>query len=525
MRSSTARRRTALAVLVALLGLGLTACQRQDESTGADPDRPPLTQAMREAALHSVEAQLEEITEELARLAGTAPWVANGRFAAPEHDEIEHLFFQYLSARDAMHDLAAAGEDARETQAPTDARAYLTTVDAALAVAQFDGRVVEAFEDDPVAVDKLNEAFPRSEIPRGSFEDLVHSATDEGRIRDLEHTLSLHDALVEDARASGERAAWAALAPQLDEAKARGREIDGRLADLVEHEHRVLHGLGNALEHHQVGDWLVRAEQDLHALITEARAEVFTDLSRIRSPNAYVLSFDEAQKAAIREALQPGDILLSYTAGYLSDVFIPGAFKHSMVWLGGPEERAAAGIGEDAIELPSTASLLRLRLALDVEQAHEGGSADLVEAVAEGVKYSHLDHILDTHVNRLAVLRPPLEDADRAAALSEVLTYVGVPYDFRFDFEDASAVVCSELVQRGFDRRGPISFPMATRLGKPTFSPDDIARMSLAESGTALMTPVLLAEEDTEAGEAQAALRFDAEAGRRMAELLADEDG
>lgn len=526
MRHPTPARpaRAAGLALTLSLALALSACRAQDQATEQRPSSAELSSAMREAALDSVEAHLVEITADLATLGATAPWAANGRFAAPQHDEIEHLFFQYLSARDAMHDLAAGLEAARQEESAAEAREYLDALDASLAVAQFDGRVVEVFDEDPVAVSKLNEAFPRSEIPRNSFEALRDSATDTARIQTLEASLSLHDALIEDARASGERAAWAALAPALEETKARAREIDGRLEDLVEHEHRVLHGLGNALEHHRAGDWLAAAEGDLHELITEARAALFTEVSRIRDPRSYVISFDEAQKAEIRAALEPGDILLSFTAGYISDVFIPGAFKHSMVWLGSPEERAAAGIGEEALELPSTASRLRLRIALEQEEAHEGGSADLVEAVAEGVKFSHLDHILDTHVNRLVVLRPQLAEEDRAAALSEVLTYVGVPYDFRFDFEDASAVVCSELVQRCYDQRGPLDFPMPTRMGKPTFSPDDMATLAAESGAEGPLRTVLYAEEDADAGDGGARVLWGEEAGERLVELLEEEN-
>ena len=51
----------------------------------------------------------------------------------------------------------------------------------------------------------------------------------------------------------------------------------------------------------------------------------------------------------------------------------------------------------------------------------DGSRADLIEAVAEGVKFSNLDRILETHVNRLVVLRPQMEPGERTAPSDPVV--------------------------------------------------------------------------------------------------------
>ena len=64
----------------------------------------------------------------------------------------------------------------------------------------------------------------------------------------------------------------------------------------------------------------------------------------------------------------------------------------------------------------------------------DGKEADMIEAVAEGVIFNNLGHIMDTHINRMLVLRPRLTDAELDHFLLQVFTYLGEGYDFRFDF-------------------------------------------------------------------------------------------
>jgi hypothetical protein len=63
---------------------------------------------------------------------------------------------------------------------------------------------------------------------------------------------------------------------------------------------------------------------------------VFKDVSRLKSPTARLVRFSDEQKARVYGLLRPGDLILTYTAGYSSDVFIPGAFKHGITFVGTP---------------------------------------------------------------------------------------------------------------------------------------------------------------------------------------------
>jgi hypothetical protein len=68
------------------------------------------------------------------------------------------------------------------------------------------------------------------------------------------------------------------------------------------------------------------------------------------------------------------------------------------------------------------------------------------------------------------------------------LGHLGKPYDFEFDFNNSSRIVCTELVYRSYHNRGTMTFSLTKRLGRFTLTGDDIIAHALdgmGESGEA----------------------------------------
>jgi hypothetical protein len=254
---------------------------------------------------------------------------------------------------------------------------------------------------------------------------------------------------------------------------------------------------------------------DLYA----ARSMLFKDVSRLKNPTARLIRFSDEQKAQVHQKLRPGDLVLTYTAGYISDVFIPGAFKHGITYVGSPEQRQQAGLNAQA--LPAVAPDTHHQLAADIVKADlaNGKPADMIEAVAEGVIFNNLSHIMDTHINRMLVLRPQLTAVERVDFLVEVFSYLGEKYDFRFDFADSTSQVCTEVIYRGIQGKGGIAFDLTVRAGHETLSADDIVLYYLNKHPGAFQF-VLYAEEDPN-GENHEALILTGSAGvQRLQELM-----
>lgn len=77
--------------------------------------------------------------------------------------------------------------------------------------------------------------------------------------------------------------------------------------------------------------------------------------------------------------------------------------------------------------------------------------------------------------------------------ISSAYAFLGNPYDFSFDFNDASLQVCTELIYRAYDGVDGISFELTERAGVMTLSAEDVARTATL---TKALKIILLAHED-----------------------------
>ena len=75
----------------------------------------------------------------------------------------------------------------------------------------------------------------------------------------------------------------------------------------------------------------------------------------------------EGFDAIIDEVLQPGDILLTYTGGYMSNLFLPGSFKHAITYVGDNQQRKKAGLELSTSASPDSRNVLQLRRNLEIE--------------------------------------------------------------------------------------------------------------------------------------------------------------
>jgi hypothetical protein len=379
-----------------------------------------------EITLRNIASHNAGLQREFRSLESSGGWRKRGYFSAEESDRAELLYFRFHTTHHQLCEI-----DERYAMVPADspsskqATAIRTRTNRlALEQAHF---MVSTFGGDPVAVAKLNQAFPRSAIPRDTYDHLAGSL-----------------------ETPAKRVATAAKV--------------------------------------KLGDDLSDSEY-------LAQMEIFFHVSRLREPNAHLVSFSSAQKQEMVSLLQPGDILLTFTAGYASDVFIPGAFKHGITFVGTVAQREAAGLSPDRIILVG-GNAEGKKIARDLREDHtvHGRSANVIEAIAEGVKFSNLDHILDTHINRILVLRPELGEDNRARQVSRTFSYLGQDYDFRFDFADASKQVCTEVIYRAISGLDDIEFPLTRRGGHVTLSADDLVNYWIHTNPNAFRF-VLYAEE------------------------------
>jgi hypothetical protein len=388
-----------------------------------------------------------ELRRDFLSLRKSGRWREVGYFSAQESDRLEELLFRYHAIHSRLLEIAEryAGF---ENSSPG-GKLRMDAHGQILAQAKF---AVEAFAGDEVAIEKMNQRFPRSEIPARTYDHLLE-----------------------------------VLDPEL------GRQ--------VKHLSR-------------------KVEDRLSLSSYEVQAEVFFRVSRFKSPRAHLIHFSEAQKKQVIEMLEPGDIILTYTSGYISSVFIPGKFKHAIVYVGSVNDRKKAGLLSSKGAFPGGA-FRRKKWREDVlqSQTSKGLPANVIEAVAEGVKFSNLEYLMDTHVNRLAVIRPLLTPQQRSVYLSRVFSYLGQEYDFEFDFADASRQVCTEVVYRSLNGIAGIDYKLKRHSGRLAMTADDMIDFWICEQPKRFKF-VLLADESPKSSNHAVMLLTGAKGERALKRLM-----
>jgi len=195
--------------------------------------------------------------------------------------------------------------------------------------------------------------------------------------------------------------------------------------------------------------------------------------------------------------LQPGDIIFERHEWYLSNLGLPGFWTHVALYVGTPEERRAffndlevqkwvtgLGVTDGSLE-----SLLRQRYPSTYSRSlipkEDRRPARILEAISEGVSFTSLEYTGAS--DSVAVIRPRLSKVEKAKAVMRAFHYSGRPYDFNFDFQTDSSLVCSELIFKAYQGGGGMQgmhFPITTVLGRKVSTPNGMVKQFDEQLGT-----------------------------------------
>ena len=184
--------------------------------------------------------------------------------------------------------------------------------------------------------------------------------------------------------------------------------------------------------------------------------------AHLRFSRRYQTAIDLKACAQLKTVLQAGDILLVRTERKLTSVLLPGFWSHAAIFIGGCQDLEQLGVSQHP----------HVRKHWEKVRPAAGPHGLVLEAISPGVVISTLEQCLCA--DHVAVLRPNMSGPDLEAAVIEAFGHVGKPYDFQFDFNVTTRIVCTELVYRSYQRGGQIEFPLIKRLGRFTLSADDI---------------------------------------------------
>ncbi|MBT3216444.1 MAG: hypothetical protein HN647_08195 [Candidatus Marinimicrobia bacterium] len=400
-----------------------------------------------------------------------------------EHDQIENLLFRFLICRRSLWEIINKyrAYNTFTDDPEANMKAFVIGYSAALTLYRYSGILVTTYMDDDQIVNKLNESYYRVKIPEGTFSKIFDSLTNPKNLEDLDVAREL---FIQELHTS-ETPLNALLSnpefsPMLDELE-NLHETHIKLRDkILNHYVFLTPELTNQLRHSEIQKNVETLIDDLGSRFQAIKATVFTGVGDLKSPTSQSIQFSEGQKLELHSLLKPGDIILTYSEGYMSNIFLPGTFKHGIIYTGKRNEWKTIQL--DEMNLPAHQSTMI------------NENDDMIEAVSEGVVSSSMYNILDRHINRMVVFRP-LEDLNQIRmALQSTHSFLGNSYDFEFDFNDASFQVCTELIYRAYNGKGNIQFNLTKRAGVMTLSADDVCRYALESDE---MVFIVLAVEDS----------------------------
>lgn len=200
-----------------------------------------------------------------------------------------------------------------------------------------------------------------------------------------------------------------------------------------------------------------------------------------------------AQAEALLEQMRPGDIMVARQNWFLSNLGLPGFWKHAELYVGDAQTLSQAFDADPEVkawvakQTPKADTFTGWLAAKHPEKwkAYKDGAdfqghkpIRVVESISEGVSFTAVEHALA--VDYLGVMRPRVPNVEKARAVARAFEYQGRPYDFDFDFFSDASLVCTELAVKAYaptsDMKG-LNLPLVDVAGRMTLPANDIVRM------------------------------------------------
>lgn len=408
--------------------------------------------------LREISAGLDRLETRVEQSPVFAAAAQRGYFTPDEDDRVRQGLLAYRSYRLAAYEIIFRYRDfAQIADAGRRWRCFLVAFAAALALYAKSLKIIQVAEHQPLLRAKLNEADMKFDLEAGFFDDVLIGYS----------SLSNYRALVRADRF------WRSQRRTASARRLVGDADWGWLGDSIRRKRaivrrRLLDVLLRRLRHDWRAFWatVLRPAQQTRYDLQSLLGGHFAGVHLVPNP---VYALTPAVLDGLHPQLQPGDVLLCRAEGKLTAALLPGFWSHAAIYLGSRAELEGLHVREQPHAAPRWEEI--------PEDAGRFGC--VIEGVAPRVRICPLDVCLQA--DHILVLRPNVGGTEVSAALGEALGHLGKPYDFEFDFNVSSRIVCTELVYRSYHGRGPIQFPLVKRLGRYTLSGDDIVHLALDE--------------------------------------------
>jgi 1-acyl-sn-glycerol-3-phosphate acyltransferase len=400
--------------------------------------------------LRQIIASLDNMEIEVEQTRPTAGAKSRGYFAPDEDDRLRQLLLSYRNHRLALYQMIDRYSLPEPSASwPDQIRAFMLGFAAATTLYAKSLRLIEAYEQEPLVRKKFNEPDAKFGMPAGFFDSI------EGNYTSLFNYRLLMRA----------RRRWL---QECGAVRRVGLEFDPTcrwLCEVITREQAVLRpAFWKLLRRRLRYDWRAIGKsvlKPIHGTRYGLQALIGKTIDHARITRHYRPAIEASTLDRLRPLLQPGDIFLVRCENKITATLLPGFWVHAALYLGDRSDLRQLGLAEH----PNARGIWQ-------QIPEESRWGFVLQAISPRVTITRLEECLQ--VDHLVVLRSQISDTVRREVLTEAFGHLGKPYDFQFDFNVTTRLVCTELIYRCIHNRCGISFSLTKRLGRFTLSCDDM---------------------------------------------------
>jgi len=404
-------------------------------------------------AYNSLSAALEEFKNSSPEQSAIDTAIERGYFIPEEDDFLWSLVSRFLTIRGGFWELieemsAHFSDDIYNVKSLDDWRYFLIGYASCCQAVSMARLLIDQLAKHKLVQRKINEGSPQNRIPRKVFTSVYESLSDTDNAIKMQYMMNFVDANREYINSLDKDQHLAEIVQSLPEL-----EVTLHPSQLEFIKLRLSYLWHSITRSFAVG------KQTSSFFILESAGRVIAEIGDHSNKRATPEIRTQAQTI-----LKPGDVIVTRHDLVASNLFLPGYWPHTALYIGSVQQRDELGVVLD-----------------DSIENKWSGEINVLEAKKDGVLFRPLAETLA--VDEFVILRPQVSDESLVIALSRVCQHAGKGYNFDFDFFRSDQLVCTEVIYRAFDGLEDIAFKLIERAGRFSLSAEDILDMTMDKNG------------------------------------------
>ena len=399
-------------------------------------------------------------------------------FTNKQHDQIEKLYFRYTLCTKSLIDIVNAYKDFA-SQSKYNNETFFLGYCAALTLYKYSAELIIHTSSNPILTNKLNEEYPRSNIKSNSLDDIINKMTSPDYLNNLDITKEFFYREITNNNRNNYDGNNQIRNELITFTTLLSNDYDNYKINVLNKFTLLPLAAAEIMQVNVIENTVSTMIESAGGQLKAIQEFIFTLWGDIRMPLIDGIKFSKKQKKKFKDLLKPGDIILTYSSGYLSNIFLPGYFKHVVIYTGYQDYKKNKYLSSVKLR-PEQKNLVF-------------NDNNIIESVSEGVITNNIEKYLNGYADRLLIFRPNLDDIEIMNVMERIHSYLGSSYDFDFDLSNGEKQTCSELVYRSYNGIGSIDIELEEIYGTTTLSSEHLLRYFVNDNQSKI---ILLAVEN-----------------------------